>query len=272
MALEGETFDEVKEQVRGWVYDLGLAVTFLTRLPFPMPDRDLKPGDLSRAMRTYPIVGAGVGLGAGLVLMAASDLNLAPLACAMLGLAAAALLTGALHEDGLADTVDGFAGGRTRAEKLKIMRDSHIGAFGVLALVFSVGIRAAILSGVPGPGTALLVLIASGALSRAPLAVIAIRLDPARKDGLSGTLGRPQPGHVITGAILATLISFLALGFLEGGAVAILWALLGVAVATGLMAWIAIRQIEGHTGDVMGAVQQVSEIAALIAIGSILAW
>jgi adenosylcobinamide-GDP ribazoletransferase len=102
--------------------------------------------------------------------------------------------------------------------------------------------------------------------------VIASRLDPARKDGLSGTLGRPQPGHVITSTILAALISFLALGFLEGGAVATLWVLLAVALATGLIAWIAIKQIDGHTGDVMGAVQQMSEIAALIAIGSVLAW
>jgi adenosylcobinamide-GDP ribazoletransferase len=272
MTLAGETFDEIKQQARVWFYDLRLAATFLTRLAIPMPERALEPGDLSRAMRAYPVVGAGIGLVAGLVLMAASELNLAPIACAMLGLAAAALLTGALHEDGLADTVDGFAGGRTRAEKLEIMRDSHIGAFGVLALVFSVGIRAALLSGVPGPGTALLVLVVSGAVSRAPLAVIAIRLDPARKDGLSGTLGRPQPGHVITSTILAALISFLALGFLEGGAVATLWVLLAVALATGLIAWIAIKQIDGHTGDVMGAVQQMSEIAALIAIGSVLAW
>ena len=59
MALEGETFDEVKEQVRGWVYDLGLAVTFLTRLPFPMPDRDLKPGDLPAPCG--PILSSGQG-------------------------------------------------------------------------------------------------------------------------------------------------------------------------------------------------------------------
>jgi len=272
MALEGKTFDGIKDQARVWVYDLGLAATFLTRLPLPMPERALEPGDLARAMRTYPVVGAGIGLIAGLVLMAASELNLAPLACAMLGLAAATILTGALHEDGLADAVDGLAGGRTRVEKLEIMRDSHIGAFGVLALVFSVGTRAAILSGVPGPGTALLVLITSGALSRAPLAVIAIRLDSARKDGLSGTLGRPDPSHVITSVILATLISLLALGFLDDGVTATLWALFAVAAATGLTAWIAIKQIDGYTGDVMGAVQQISEIAALIAIGSVLAW
>ena len=72
MALEGETFSKVKEQVRVWVYDLGLATTFLTRLPFPMPERELEPGDLSRAMQTYPIVGAGIFLVFGIVLLCSS--------------------------------------------------------------------------------------------------------------------------------------------------------------------------------------------------------
>jgi len=68
------------------------------------------------------------------------------------------------------------------------------------------------------------------------------------------------------------LISLLSLGFLEGGLMAVLWALLATASVTGIVAWVAIKQIEGYTGDVMGAIQQLSEIAVLIAIGSTLAW
>jgi adenosylcobinamide-GDP ribazoletransferase len=272
MTPKDEMADGIKGQAQLCFYDLRLALMFLTRLPFPAPTRELGVGDLSRSMRFYPLIGGGVGCIAGFFLVELSDLGLSPLACGIIALAVATLLTGGLHEDGLADTIDGFAGGSTKEKKLTIMRDSHIGAFGTLALIFSVGIRAAILSGMPGPGTALLGLLAAGALSRAPLAVIAIRLDPARKDGLSGALGRPEPSHVITSVILGSLISLLSLGFLEGGLMAVLWALLATASVTGIVAWVAIKQIEGYTGDVMGAIQQLSEIAVLIAIGSTLAW
>jgi adenosylcobinamide-GDP ribazoletransferase len=272
MTPNDETADGIKGQAQTCFYDLRLALMFLTRVPFPTPTRELAAGDLSRSMRFYPLIGASVGCIAGLVLMGSSELGLSPLACGIIALAVAAVLTGGLHEDGLADTVDGFAGGNTKERKLSIMRDSQIGAFGTLALIFSVGIRAAILSGMPGPGTALLGLLAAGALSRAPLAVIAIRLEPARKDGLSGALGRPEPSHVITSVLLGSLITFLSLGFIEGGLIAVLWALLATASVTGIIAWVAITQIDGYTGDVMGAVQQLSEIAILIAIGGTLAW
>jgi adenosylcobinamide-GDP ribazoletransferase len=223
-------------------------------------------------MRFYPLVGGGIGCISGFIFVVSSKLGLSPLACGIIALAVAALLTGGLHEDGLADTVDGFAGGSTKEKKLIIMRDSQIGAFGTLALIFSVGIRAAILSGMPGPVTALLGLLAAGALSRIPLAVIAIRLDPARKDGLSGALGRPESSEVITSVCLGSFIASLSLGFLEGGLIVVLWALLAVSTVTTIITWVAIRQIRGYTGDVMGAVQQLSEIAVLIVIGSTLEW
>jgi adenosylcobinamide-GDP ribazoletransferase len=109
-------------------------------------------------------------------------------------------------------------------------------------------------------------------LSRIPLAVIAIRLDPARKDGLSGALGRPESSEVITSVFLGSFIASLSLGFLEGGLIVVLWALLAVSTVTTIITWVAIRQIRGYTGDVMGAVQQLSEIAVLIVIGSTLEW
>lgn len=272
MTPKDKAGEGMKGSLEAWFYDLRLALMFLTRIPLPAPARVFELVDSSRAMRFYPLIGAGVGVIAGAVLIGSSKLGFSPLACGMTALLSATLLTGGLHEDGLADTVDGFAGGKTKDKKLEIMRDSQIGAFGTLALIFSVGIRAATLSGMPGPGIALLALVAAGALSRAPLAVIAIRLDPVRKDGLSGNLGRPEPSHVITSVLLGIIMAFLSLGFLEGGVGVSLWALLATTMATGLMVWVAIKQIEGYTGDVMGAAQQLSEIAVLIAIGSALAW
>ncbi|PPR66943.1 MAG: Adenosylcobinamide-GDP ribazoletransferase, partial [Alphaproteobacteria bacterium MarineAlpha3_Bin1] len=146
--------------------DCCVSGSFLTRLPFPSVKGAGKKGSLGAASRAFPLVGAVIGVIAGLSLMAGASLNLHPLACALIALAVAALVTGALHEDGLADVADGFGGGSTKAAKLKIMHDSRIGTFGVLAVIFSVGIRAGILAGLPGPGLGAAALIAAAALSR----------------------------------------------------------------------------------------------------------
>ena len=112
----------------GWPADLFSAAAFLTRLP--VPAAHVPTGGLAQAARAFPVVGAGVGAAAGGVLWLAAQAGLPPLVCALLALAAAALVTGALHEDGLADLADGLGGGRDREAKLRIMRDSRIGAFG----------------------------------------------------------------------------------------------------------------------------------------------
>ena len=125
----------------GW-RDFRTAAAFLTRLPVgpcPDPGNTARPGYLSRSMGMFPLVGAGIGLAAALALLGANGLGLHPLASALIGIAVAVVLTGALHEDGLADLCDGLGGGRTRDDRLRIMRDSRIGTFGALAIVFSVG-------------------------------------------------------------------------------------------------------------------------------------
>src|SRR5579864_6859060 len=110
-----------------WPDDLLIAAAFLTRMPIPTPA--VLPGRLAQASWAFPLVGVGVGL--------------PTLAAALIAVAGTAALTGALHEDGLADTADGFGGGATPEAKLTIMRDSRNGAYGVLALIFSVALRAA---------------------------------------------------------------------------------------------------------------------------------
>ena len=235
--------------------DCCVSGSFLTRLPFPSVKGAGKKGSLGAASRAFPLVGAVIGVIAGLSLMAGASLNLHPLACALIALAVAALVTGALHEDGLADVADGFGGGSTKAAKLKIMHDSRIGTFGVLAVIFSVGIRAGILAGLPGPGLGAAALIAAAALSRGLLPAAMHFMEPARKSGLAAKAGTPDREGWMKGLALGALLSFLFLGP-WGGVVA--------------LAWLANRQIGGITGDVLGAQQQAAETAILIAAAAAL--
>ena len=117
-----------------------LATAVLTRLPVVPGERDPVPaeGAVAAASWAFPAVGAGIGMIAAVVLFGTSAFGLGVTSSALLALVAAGLVTGALHEDGLADTADGFGGGRSRDEKLAIMRDSHSGAYGVLALILSI--------------------------------------------------------------------------------------------------------------------------------------
>lgn len=242
----------------GWGRDILIANGFLTRLPF-QPVGGVAPGGLARAGRAFPIIGLIVGLIAGAGLMAAAELNLHPLACALIGLAVAAVVTGGLHEDGLADVADGFGGGQDREAKLRIMRDSRIGAFGVLALIFSVGIRAAVLGGLPGPGLAAASLAGAAILSRAVLPAFMHRTPLARSDGLASEAGTPDLETAAIALGLGALGAVVFLGF--GAAAFAVISVLGIAAA---VAWFAGRQIGGYTGDVLGAAQQGAEMAVLI--------
>src|SRR5262249_8153233 len=147
----------------GWLADLQVALGFLTRLPVGAV------GSLGNAAWTFPLVGLIVGVLAALVFAIARGLSLPHEIAAILAVATAIALTGALHEDGLADTADGFGGGVERWQRLAIMRDSRIGSYGVIALVMSVLIRVEALAALPGPGRVAAALIAAHALSRAAL-------------------------------------------------------------------------------------------------------
>ncbi len=245
-----------------WLTDLRVALAFLTRLP---TGRLGLGGEarLAGATRVFPVVGAVVGLGGGLVYGMASVLSLSPLIAALLGVGALVLLTGALHEDGLGDTADGFGGGRTRAQKLKIMRDSRIGAFGVIALVISLGARVGALADLESTGLVIAALVAAGASSRAVMPALMRYLEPARADGLGAKAGKPSFEALATGALIATALAIILLGW-HGIVASLAAALLGAGVA-GLTR----AQIKGQTGDVLGAAQQASEIAFLLALAAL---
>jgi adenosylcobinamide-GDP ribazoletransferase len=163
---------------------------FLTRLRLPMRESAGMPA-LKRASRMFAVVGLFVGLAGGIVYAIAIELGFASWLAATLAVGSTILLTGGLHEDGLADTADGFAGGGTRDEKLAIMRDSRIGSFGTLALIFSVLFRVAALASLTDIGIVMAALIAGHAASRAAMTAVMHALPNARSDGLSAGVGRP---------------------------------------------------------------------------------
>jgi adenosylcobinamide-GDP ribazoletransferase len=259
-------WESVRCAAVAWWRDLRTAAGFLTLLPGrpsgegARQDAAFSDGFLGGAVAMFPLVGAAVGVAAGTVLLFAHALGLPPLVAAFLALAALVLLTGALHEDGLGDVADGFGGGRTTGDKLRIMRDSRVGTYGVIAVVFSLGLRVAAVAALPAVLGAV-AIIAAAALSRAMLPAILRWLPPARPAGMGAEAGRPRVQAVVAAAIIGGLVALITLGPVIALAAATLAAVGAAAVA--LLAW---RQIGGHTGDVCGAAQQAAEVAALLAV------
>lgn len=242
----------------GITTDIWTGLAFCTRLPLRLETAPTGAG-LARAGWTFPLIGAAIGGFAASIYWLASAVGLHPFGSATLAVAAAVLTTGCLHEDGLADTADGFGGGGTKTRKLEIMRDSNIGTYGVSALVLSFMLRAGAIGSLVEPGLVAAALIAAHAGARAAMPVFMLVLPRARQDGLSARAGKPPLGSVIAAAMLGLL----ALALCLGPVTALIAALL-VAAAVGLMAWLSVKQIGGQTGDVLGAVEQVSEILILL--------
>jgi adenosylcobinamide-GDP ribazoletransferase len=240
------------------VRDIRTSVAFLTRLPISRTVSE-NSGDLAQASWAFPIAGIVIGLIGALIYVLAYKFGLRPWPSAALSLAATFIVTGCLHEDGLADTADGFGGGATRERKLEIMRDSRIGTYGVCALTMSILLRAGALASLADPRTVAFALIAAHGAARATLPFLMTLASPARGDGLSHAAGKPAQDRLLIAGALAIVILGLFLGPLPG-----LMALILLAAAVGLMAWLCSAQIGGQTGDVLGALEQTGEIVVLL--------
>jgi adenosylcobinamide-GDP ribazoletransferase len=239
------------------ITDLAVAIMFYTRLPL-RPAAPVDGPAVARASWCAPLVGALIGALAGLAYWAAWRLNLPPFVCAALAVGAGMLLTGGLHEDGLADTADGV-GGATRERALDIMRDGRIGAFGTCALVICLTLRIGALADLPRAALVAWALVGAHAAGRAALPAFMRLVPPARADGLSATAGAPSRERAAVAAATGFVLLWIALGLRNA-----LIALLLVLVAAVVMAWLARRKFGGQTGDVLGAVEQVSETLVLL--------
>ena len=239
--------------MRKTVNELLLAFQFMTRIPISGLPRE--PRALARAAKFFPVVGLAIGL-IGVAIYRALFARMQPQLVALVLLVYLVLITGALHEDGLADAADGFGGGWTKEKILMIMRDSRIGSFGAVAVTLSLLSRFILISNTP-PARLPGFLIASSVLCRWTALPLGFWLPYARDDqGLGGAVaGRMPLGSLLWGTALAVLSVAAALGL--GSLLPWLITLLMTA-ASGLYFR---RNIQGVTGDCFGATNQVTEIA-----------
>jgi len=237
--------------------DIAAAFGLLTRLPIPV-DGAAAAKRGGAAAWAYPLVGAVTSGLAVLVGFGALALGLPATVAALLIIATQIILTGAMHEDGLADCADGFWGGWTPARRLEIMKDSQIGTYGVLALVLALSLRWMALSALLAASGFGATLIVAGLLSGAAMISVMAAMGNARATGLSRSVGQPSLTTASLGGGLALLAGLLLLGAsiaIYGGIV------IGLAV---ICAAIAKNKIGGQTGDVLGATQQITEIGVLL--------
>jgi adenosylcobinamide-GDP ribazoletransferase len=242
--------------------DIAESLRFFTRLRVGEPGLSA-PLDIDRIAWAAPVSGVAVGLIGALALALTTLLGLPLLLRAGLATAALVVVTGALHEDGLADVADGFGGGATRARKLEIMRDSRVGAYGALAIALALTLRVAALAAALDGGfwRASLGLMLVAALSRAAALTPLALLPPARAEGAGAAAGRLD-SNALAAAWGSGLVIALALGLVALGVAHALFAVLLSGAGALLMVALARRAIGGQTGDGAGDAQQRSETAA----------
>jgi adenosylcobinamide-GDP ribazoletransferase len=244
------------------------AVRFLTIVPTPPTDTAPQPDWLARSLKYFPLVGIGIGAVSATVLLLAGHIW-GPFVAALLAICAGAVITAALHEDGLADTIDAFGGGWSIERRLEIMKDSRIGSYGALALGFGVALRIAALTQLPLWAGAL-ALVASHAAARAtPGFVIGAMRYAGDTDGKKVSYAEmPMRPDETWFALISVAIGALPLAFISISSV-FFGALLGAALAAALALW-SRRLIGGYTGDVLGAIEQMFEIGFLMGVAAII--
>ena len=238
--------------------DLRTALAFLTRLPVGVPAEP----SLARAAAWFPVVGLLVG-GAAAGTRAAADLALPPAAATLLAVLVAVLLTGALHEDGLADVADALGAHVDRARRLEILRDPRVGAFGALALVLAAGLVVATVAPLDTADAARTLIVAH-VLARWAILPVSRALPPARPDG-AGTLLRVGTPALLVASALASAAALAVAGPHAGAATLGAATLAALAVGAALM-----RGLGGVTGDGYGATAKVAELAVCVTLAA--AW
>lgn len=264
---------ENNDQIEPFLSDLLVSLRFYSRLPVPRLAGEKDPyrlPDFNKIAPILPIAALIIALPAAITLIAA-DFFLGPLISASLAMAVHLLVTGAFHEDGLADVADGFGGGQTRESRLEIMSDSRIGTYGAAALMLSLVLRitalATLLDLEGGPETGLL-WICAAPLSRMAGLLPMMLLDNAKPDGKAAQVGKASPHSFFLGLILSLVIAVgLPLG-IEKEVGSLMMATSLALLAPWPLLHLAKKLIGGQTGDVAGAAQQLAEIAFLVILSA----
>ena len=247
--------------------DLARSLGFLSRVPIPARFFAGHDGSISRAGRAFPLAGLLLALPAALLLWLLLEWEAEPLLAALVALAVITLLSGALHEDGLADAADGLGGGRDKEQALSIMKDSRTGSYGAIALILSYALRGTALASLAAVSPALptLALLAGAAFSRALMVAHWHALPPARAGGVAAGAGKPD-AQARTLALASGALASLLLLVPSVPIVPILGAILLSSVSVFGFTRYVDRRIGGHTGDTIGASQQAGDIVFLVAL------
>ncbi|CAI3923693.1 Cobalamin synthase CobS (adenosylcobinamide-GDP ribazoletransferase) (CobS) (PUBMED:31481610) [Commensalibacter communis] len=231
--------------------DLYCGLSFFSRLPVQWLYRSDFPFSFGRAIWTWPLVSFILGSLNAIFFFTASRYFPSSWIIAFLTIGFQLLLTGGLHEDGLADMADGFGGGKAKEHKLSIMRDSRLGTYGVLTLVIILGLQASSLAFlVQYSYKAIPILIITAILSRMSILLPIYISKPARDDGLASTL----KNTALPSTIIAALATFILTFSLAPLICAIAYSLLAIIIAIGITSF-CYRHIQGYTGDILGAIQ-----------------
>jgi adenosylcobinamide-GDP ribazoletransferase len=245
--------------VADWPRLLAIAFGFMTRLP--VPHVDVRDGDLTRASAAFPLVGLAVAAVA-VAVRHVTGLVWGPVTGTVVAVLSATAVTGAFHEDGLADTADGLSGGWEPEERVRIMRDSRLGTYGTIALIALFAVRLALLAGL-SIATFAVAMVCGHVLGRAAGPVLVSRL-PALADsssaGIAGRLGRGATAVVVAATVIPVVV---AAGVLAPAL---------LVVAGGVVAACAVlyrRRLGGVTGDAIGATTVLVEVAVIAAVAGL---
>lgn len=255
-----------------FVKDVARSMGFLGRIPLSSRFFNGFDGKMSRTARAFPLAGFFLALPAATVLFIMTQAGAAGLMSGLVAVAVMVLTTGALHEDGLADTADGVGGGRDREHSLTIMKDSRIGTYGAMALFFSLTLRAAALGAMAeklSPTALAVTLIAAEVSSRALMVWHWNALPAARAGGVAASVGQPTDSSrnvaLLSGALLSLIL--LVTGHFNMSAAL---SSLGMAAAVIYFFNGFIRnRLGGHTGDTAGATQQIASVVILCALATV---
>lgn len=239
-----------------------MALRFFSRLP--TGNSAHLPPDLNPIAVVLPVASLLIGAIPALVLYGLTAAGFPPLFAAFVAAAAFAIVTGAMSEDAVADAADGLFGGANPARRLEILKDSRHGTYGVLAIVFVVSLKAIALSAltIHAPHSAALVWLAATMLARSGALYLSMRLGLARGDGAAAAAGTLSRNAFVIGVVIAVALALL-LSVWFTGPLALLLALVLATVI--VMGWtrLCAKLVGGQTGDLVGALQAMLEIAIL---------
>ncbi len=244
------------------IMGISMGLGFYSIIPLNL--KKIPPLSLKKMAPTLPIVSLIIGFFPALILYLLSLIGLPPLLAASLAVASFALISGAMAEDGLADSFDGLFGGKNIAERLEILKDSRLGTYGILALIIYVLVKifalAALIS--ISPLSASFLWLGATIMARSGAIFLPLKLTPARSHGVSANIGKLDKFSFYIGLIFALLISTILVAPF-GGFFAIFLATIILIIITIFWTWLSNKLILGQTGDLIGALQGLLEIGAL---------